>query len=86
RFFQIVNNFFNCFVATAGVQLRVRQGFATTSTAPLPFFPRAVFPLARKRRDSMHPPPSPQALCENILKKPPCAAAHGGLGYDGPQS
>ncbi|WP_234744964.1 hypothetical protein, partial [Burkholderia sp. WTPI3] len=59
---QIVNNFFNCFVATAGVQLRVRQGFATTSTAPLPFFPRALFPLARKRRDSMHPPPIAQEV------------------------
>ncbi|WP_216360934.1 hypothetical protein, partial [Burkholderia sp. IDO3] len=41
RFFQIVNNIFNCFVATAGGQLRVRQGSTTTSTAPLPFLPPA---------------------------------------------
>ncbi|CAM2184584.1 hypothetical protein BO443_60001 [Burkholderia orbicola] len=44
---------------------------------------RAVFPLARKRRDSKHPPPSTQALCEESLKKPPCAAAHEGFALDG---
>ncbi|WP_208449215.1 hypothetical protein, partial [Burkholderia ambifaria] len=47
------------------------------STASLPS--RAAFPLARKRRDSKHPPLPTQPLCENILRKPPGAAAHGGL-------
>ncbi|WP_230972134.1 hypothetical protein, partial [Burkholderia vietnamiensis] len=46
--------------------------WVTTSapTAPLPFFSRAAFPVARKRRDSMHPPLATQPFCENILKKP----------------
>ncbi|MBR8151914.1 hypothetical protein, partial [Burkholderia vietnamiensis] len=43
----------------------------TTPTAPLPFFSRTAFPVARKRRDSMHPPLAMQPLYENILKKPP---------------
>ncbi|PCD58419.1 hypothetical protein, partial [Burkholderia sp. IDO3] len=50
RFFQIVNNIFNCFVATAGVPLRVRQGSTATSTAPLPFLlpPRRVSVSAKE--------------------------------------
>ncbi|VWC02305.1 hypothetical protein BSE24067_04937 [Burkholderia seminalis] len=31
----------------------------------------------------MHLAPPTQALCEKSLKKPPCAAAHGGWGFDG---
>ncbi|VWB27827.1 hypothetical protein BSE24067_01168 [Burkholderia seminalis] len=31
----------------------------------------------------MHLAPPTQALCEKSLNKPPCAAAHGGWGFDG---
>ncbi|WP_208459347.1 hypothetical protein, partial [Burkholderia vietnamiensis] len=46
--------------------------WVTTSTQPhrFPSSFRAAFPVARKRRDSMHPPLAMQPLCENILKKP----------------
>ncbi|WP_208449504.1 hypothetical protein, partial [Burkholderia ambifaria] len=38
RLSSLVNNFLNCFVATAGVQLRVRRGsYNPPATAPLPF-------------------------------------------------
>ncbi|WP_230973178.1 hypothetical protein, partial [Burkholderia vietnamiensis] len=47
--------------------------WVTTSTQPhrFPSSFRAAFPVARKRRDSMHPPLAMQPLYENILKKPP---------------
>ncbi len=52
RVSQIVNNFLNYIVATAGLNFRTAKArYHRTPTAPLPF-PRAVFPLARKRRDS----------------------------------
>ncbi|MBR8304174.1 hypothetical protein KDW49_26030, partial [Burkholderia dolosa] len=40
----------------------------------------AVLPVARKRRDSKHPPSSAQALCENILKnRAPARAGFGNM-------
>jgi len=59
RVLQLVNNFLNDFVATAGLNFRTAKArYRRTPTALLPFPPRrAVFPLARKRRDFMHLPP-----------------------------
>uniref|UniRef100_UPI001ABB70F5 hypothetical protein n=1 Tax=Burkholderia anthina TaxID=179879 RepID=UPI001ABB70F5 len=50
RLFQLVNNFFNCFVATVGVQRLVRRGSTATSTALLPFLlpPRCVSVSAKE--------------------------------------
>ncbi|MBR7957284.1 hypothetical protein KDW78_25745, partial [Burkholderia cenocepacia] len=79
RVSQLVNNFLNDFVATAGLNFCTAEArYRRTPTALLPSS-HAVFPLARKRRDSKHPPPSMQALCEESLKKPPCTHAHGGF-------
>ncbi|MCR4467222.1 hypothetical protein, partial [Burkholderia sp. SCN-KJ] len=65
--FSVRQQLFNYFVATAGVQLRVRRGsYNPPSTAPLPFFPRAAFPLARKRRDSKHLPAIAQGVSRKI--------------------
>ncbi|KUY95066.1 MULTISPECIES: hypothetical protein, partial [unclassified Burkholderia] len=49
RLFQLVNNFLNCFVATAGVQLRVRRGSTTAlvRTASL-LLPRCVSVSAKE--------------------------------------
>jgi hypothetical protein len=69
RLSSLVNNFLNCFVVTVRVQLRVRWVTTSTPTAPLPFFSRAAFPVARKRRDSMQLTQC-KGFRENILKKP----------------
>ncbi|WP_232515286.1 hypothetical protein, partial [Burkholderia ambifaria] len=49
RVSSLVNNFLNCFVVTAGVQLRVRRGSCNLpSSAPLPFLPRRVSVSAKE--------------------------------------
>ncbi|MBU9251473.1 hypothetical protein KTD14_18595, partial [Burkholderia multivorans] len=59
---------FHYIVATARFFFLRRAGAHTTAHVRLRFPFRAAFPLARKRRDSMHPTPNAQAVCENIFK------------------
>ncbi|WP_208450665.1 hypothetical protein, partial [Burkholderia cenocepacia] len=57
RVSQLVNNFLNDFVATAGLNFRTAEArYRRTQQHCFPSF-RAAFPLARKRRDFMHLPP-----------------------------
>ncbi|MDR8885217.1 hypothetical protein FEP63_00856 [Burkholderia multivorans] len=56
-------------VATAGFFFLRRAGAHAAAHVRLRFPFRAAFPLARKRRDSMHPTSNAQAVCENIFKR-----------------
>lgn len=62
RVSQLVNNFLHYIVATAGFNFQASRAPKTAAHHQLRFPFRAVFPLARKRRDSKHLPPSPQPL------------------------
>ncbi|WP_446901387.1 hypothetical protein, partial [Burkholderia sp. YIM B11467] len=57
---------FNCFVATAGFIFECCQGSLPPHPNRTASLVRAAFPLARKRRDSMHPTPFAQGVSQKI--------------------
>ncbi|AOK33178.1 hypothetical protein WL90_02455 [Burkholderia cenocepacia] len=80
RVSQFVNNFLNDFVATAGLNFRAAKArylpnpYGTASLPPAPRF------RWRERGVILSTCPHPcKRFCEESLKKPPCAHAHGGF-------